>query len=207
MFELMDLPYGQDAFEPYLSARTLDHHHKGHHGTYVRNLNQLVAERCEYQGLKLKEVICLSHEKKDTKIFNNSAQIWNHDFYWNSLSPIPQDRVISNASFQQALEASFGSMQAFKDAFAAAALGQFGSGWGWLVLKDDGKLDIMCTANAEVPFLKGDYPLLTIDVWEHAYYLDYQQKRADYLKNIIEFGLNMVWAEKRFAMKFAGQDF
>ncbi|MBH1988794.1 MAG: superoxide dismutase [Myxococcaceae bacterium] len=168
-YKLPELPYSKNALAPYISEETLDYHHGKHHQTYVTNLNNLVQNR------PLEELI----RTESGAIFNNAAQIWNHTFYWHSLSPQggqePKDRV------QAAINRDFGSFEAFKNLFTQAALGQFGSGWAWLVQDSAGKLVIRATSNAESPLQTNENPILTCDVWEHAYYIDYRNARAKYV--------------------------
>lgn len=190
------LPYADNALDPVISAHTLSFHYGKHHKAYVDNLNKLVVGT-EFADMSLEEVIKGSAGKADkAAIFNNSAQIWNHTFYWNSLKPNGGGEP--PAALKQKIEASFASVDECKKELAAAAVSQFGSGWAWLVA-DGAKLKIVKTGNAEVPFTSGLKPLLTIDVWEHAYYLDYQNRRADYVNAILDKLIN--W---EFALKNAG---
>jgi superoxide dismutase, Fe-Mn family len=190
------LPYADNGLDPIISANTISFHYGKHHKTYVDNLNKLVVGT-EFADLSLEDVIKGSAGKADkAAIFNNSAQIWNHTFYWNSLKPNGGGEP--PAALKQMIEASFASVDECKKELAAAAVSQFGSGWAWLVA-DGAKLKIVKTANAEVPFTSGLKPLLTIDVWEHAYYLDYQNRRADYVNAILDKLIN--W---EFALKNAG---
>ncbi len=175
---LPPLPYALDALTPYISRETLEYHHGKHHQTYVDNLNKLIVWT-EFESLSLEEII-----KKAPKggIFNNSAQIWNHTFYFDSLAPssIP---TLSEAFLSQIVE-KWGNIESFQMAFNDVALKTFGSGWAWLVKKSDGSLDIISTSNAETPLTDTSViPLLTCDVWEHAYYIDYRNARAKYLEN------------------------
>jgi Fe-Mn family superoxide dismutase len=172
------LPYELDALVPYISRETLEYHYGKHHQTYVDNLNKLIVWT-EFESLSLEEII-----KKAPKggIFNNSAQIWNHTFYFDSLAPssIP---TLSEAFLSQMVE-KWGNIESFQGAFNDVALKTFGSGWAWLVKKSDGSLDIISTSNAETPLTDSSItPLLTCDVWEHAYYIDYRNARAKYLEN------------------------
>ena len=191
MFTLSPLPFELSALEPHISARTLEFHHGKHHQTYVGNLNKLIAGT-DNETKSLEEIMAVSFNQPDqTAIFNNAAQVYNHNFYWQSLNPAPTK---PGAEMTQMVVDSFGSLEAFNEQFLATALAQFGSGWVWLVL-EAGKLKIVKTANADNPLVHGQKPLLTIDVWEHAYYLDYQNRRADYGKNIIANLLNWDFAE------------
>ena len=193
---LPTLPYADNGLDPIISANTISFHYGKHHKAYVDNLNKLVVGT-EFADLSLEDVIKGSAGKADkAAIFNNSAQIWNHTFYWNSLKPNGGGEP--PAALKQKIEASFASVDECKKELAAAAVSQFGSGWAWLVA-DGAKLKIVKTANAEVPFTSGLKPLLTIDVWEHAYYLDYQNRRADYVNAILDKLIN--W---EFALKNAG---
>ncbi len=194
MFTLMALPYADDALAPIVSANTLSFHHGKHHKTYVDNLNNLV-KGTEFEGQSLEAIVTATAGKADkAPLFNNAAQIWNHDFYWNSLKPngggMPTGKVAEK------INESFGSFDEFKKQMAATTVGQFGSGWGWLVADAAGKLKVVKTGNAEVPMTQGLKPLLTIDVWEHAYYLDHQNRRADYVNAVIDKLLNWDFAAK-----------
>jgi len=171
---LPELPYPKKALDPYISEETLDYHYGKHHQAYVNKLNILIEDN-EFVNCSLEEMI------KEAKgaIFNNAAQVWNHTFYWNSLSPKgggppPQETA-------DALEKAFGSVEKFKEQFTACALGQFGSGWAWLVKNPEDKLEALSTGNADNPLQTGNKPLLTCDVWEHAYYIDYRNARPSYL--------------------------
>jgi Fe-Mn family superoxide dismutase len=188
---LPPLPYAENALEPIISAKTLSFHYGKHHKAYVDNLNKLITGT-DYSDLSLEEIIKGSVGRPErAAIFNNAAQIWNHTFYWNSLSP--KGGGEPPAALKHKIEASFGSVDAFKKEFAAAAVSQFGSGWAWLVLEDD-KLKVIKTANAEDPLTTGKRPLLTIDVWEHAYYLDYQNRRPDYVNAVLDKLINWEFA-------------
>jgi Fe-Mn family superoxide dismutase len=173
--ELPALPYSQDALQPTISAETLEYHYGKHHQAYVTNLNNLI-EGTEYAELSLEDII----RKATAGIFNNAAQVWNHTFYWNSLSP--QGGGDPSGALADQIKTTFGSVDAFKEQFSKAGATQFGSGWVWLVKKADGSLAIYSTANAECPLTQGDTPLLTCDVWEHAYYIDYRNARPKYLE-------------------------
>lgn len=179
---LPDLPYGKDALAPYISANTLEFHYGKHHKTYVDNLNKLI-DGNDMAKLSLEEIITNSaKDSAKTGIFNNAAQVWNHSFYWKCLKK--QGGGAPVGAVAEKINAAFGSYDKFAEELKNAGLTQFGSGWAWLVL--DGKnLKITKTANADTPLAHGQKPLLTIDVWEHAYYLDYQNRRADYLSAVI----------------------
>jgi len=188
---LPPLPYAENALEPVITAKTLSFHYGKHHKAYVDNLNKLITGT-DYSDLSLEEIIKGTVGRPErVAIFNNAAQIWNHTFYWNSLSP--KGGGDPPAALKHKIEASFGSVDAFKKEFAAAAVSQFGSGWAWLIL-EDGKLKVVKTANAEDPLTTGKKPLLTIDVWEHAYYLDYQNRRPDYVNAVLDKLINWEFA-------------
>lgn len=190
-FTLPTLPYAQNALEPVISGNTLSFHYGKHHQAYVDNLNKAIAGT-EYADMPLEKIITATVGNKDkTAIFNNAAQNWNHTFYWNSLKPNGGGEP--PAALKAKLEAAFGSVDAAKKELATAATSQFGSGWAWLVQEGD-KLKVVKTPNAEVPFTAGQKPLLTIDVWEHAYYLDYQNKRADYVNAVLDKLINWEFA-------------
>jgi Fe-Mn family superoxide dismutase len=180
---LPPLPYAENALEPVITAKTIGFHYGKHHKAYVDNLNKLVAGT-EYASQSLEKIIVnTAGQMERAAIFNNAAQVWNHTFYWKSLSP--KGGGEPPASLAQKIAASFGSVDACKKELANAAVTQFGSGWSWLVL-DGGTLKVVKTSNAEVPLTKGMKPLLAIDVWEHAYYLDYQNRRADYVAAVLD---------------------
>ncbi len=174
-FELPALPYARDALAPHISAETIDFHYGKHHQTYVTNLNNLIPGT-EFESMSLEEIIKTS----SGGIFNNAAQVWNHTFYWNSLSPTGGGEPTGRLA--EAITRSFGSFGAFKEEFTKVALGTFGSGWAWLVERPDGSLGIASTSNAATPLTGPDRPLLTCDVWEHAYYIDYRNARAKYVE-------------------------
>ncbi|HUI16844.1 MAG TPA: superoxide dismutase [Alphaproteobacteria bacterium] len=195
-FSLPKLPYEENALEPLVSARTLSFHYGKHHAGYVAALNRLV-EGSAYQELELAEVVRRTAQDPTAKaVFNNAAQAWNHQFYWQSMAPRgggePDDKL------RRAIERDFGTVKALRAAFAKAALGQFGSGWTWLVADPNGKLGLLATANADTPITRGETPLVAIDLWEHAYYLDYQNRRADYVTAWIDRLINWRFAERNF---------
>lgn len=173
--ELPALPYEKNALEPHISAETLEYHHGKHHKTYVDNLNKQIAGT-EFEGKELEEII----HKSQGGMFNNAAQVWNHTFYWNCLSPDGGGTPSGNLA--DAINKAFGSFDAFKEQFTQTALGTFGSGWAWLVQRPDGSLALVSTSNAATPLTSPDKPLLTCDVWEHAYYIDYRNARAKYVE-------------------------
>ncbi len=192
---LPDLPYAIDALEPHISAQTLKFHHGKHHQAYVNKTSELVSGT-DLDGKPVDEIVVAAHRQKDGKLFNQAAQVWNHTFYWNSLSPkgggAPSGELLAK------IEAAFGDVETFKSEFKAAAAGQFGSGWAWLVLDGD-KLAITTTANADTPLVHGLTPLLTVDVWEHAYYLDYQNARPGYLDTVLDKLINWDFAAENLA--------
>jgi len=176
-FELPPLPYAKEALAPTISAETLDYHYGKHHQAYVTNLNNLT-KGTEFEGMTLEEVIM----KSSGGIFNNAAQVWNHSFYWNGLSPTGGGEP--GGALAEAIAASFGSFEEFKKLFTTAAATNFGSGWTWLVKNAEGQLEIYNTSNAGTPMTAGKKALLTLDVWEHAYYIDYRNARPKYLEEI-----------------------
>jgi Fe-Mn family superoxide dismutase len=174
---LSPLPFAKDALEPVISAETIDFHYGKHHQAYVTNLNNLIPGT-EFENASLHTIVMQS----DGGIFNNAAQVWNHTFYWNGLSP--EGGGEPAGALAAAIDKAFGSFAAFKEAFVKSAVGNFGSGWTWLVKNEDGSLAIVNTSNAANPLRDGKKPLLTIDVWEHAYYIDYRNARPKYLEEI-----------------------
>jgi Fe-Mn family superoxide dismutase len=189
---LPSLPYAENALDPVISTRTVGIHYGKHHKTYVDNLNKLIADT-ELAGLSLEEIISkAAGQANKAGIFNNAAQIWNHTFYWNSLSQ--KGGGEPPLILKQKIESSFGNLDTCKKELAAAAMTQFGSGWAWLVMNGD-KLEVTKTANAESPLSMGVKPLLVIDVWEHAYYLDYENRRIEYVNAVIEKLINWGSAE------------
>ena len=195
-FSLPPLPYPDTALEPLISANTLSFHYGKHHKAYVDNLNKLV-EGKDMASMTLEQIIHASAGKADMAgVFNNAAQVWNHTFYWNSMKPNGGGKP--TGALAAAIDKDLGGYDKFKADLSAAAMTQFGSGWAWLV-SDAGTLKIVKTGNAEVPLTKGQKPLLTIDVWEHAYYLDYQNLRAKYVETLIDKLLNWDFANANFA--------
>jgi Fe-Mn family superoxide dismutase len=191
MFKLPPLPYAESALAPVISANTLSLHYGKHHKTYVDTLNKLV-KGTDYESAPLERIVAeTAGQAEKAQLFNNAAQAWNHTFYWNCLKGGGGGKP--GRKLAQMIDANLGGYDKFKKEFADACVSQFGSGWGWLVF-DGGALKIVKTGNAEVPFTKGQTPLLTIDVWEHAYYLDYQNKRADYVNAVINKLLNWDFA-------------
>ncbi|HHH0015497.1 TPA: superoxide dismutase [Fe] [Yersinia enterocolitica] len=190
-FELPALPYAQNALEPHISAETLEYHYGKHHNTYVVNLNNLIKDT-EFAGKSLEEIVKTS----SGGIFNNAAQVWNHTFYWHCLSPNGGGEPTGKVA--DAINQSFGSFAEFKAQFTDAAVKNFGAGWTWLVKKADGTLAIVSTSNAATPLTTADKPLLTVDVWEHAYYIDYRNARPKYLENFWAL-VNWSFIEKNLA--------
>ena len=174
-FELPGLPYAKNRLVPHISEETLEYHHGKHHQTYVTNLNNLISGT-EFEGLTLEDIIL----KSSGPIFNNAAQVWNHTFYWNSL--IPNGGGEPAGVLAEAINTTFGSFAKFKEEFNKCAVTTFGSGWAWLVKNTDGSLALVSTSNAACPLTTGQIPLLTCDVWEHAYYIDYRNARPAYLE-------------------------
>ena len=196
MIELPNLPYERNALEPYISENTINFHYGKHHQAYVTNLNNLI-KGTELEGKSLEEIIKISaNDKTKMGIFNNAAQVWNHTFYWNSMKPNgggkPSDKVLEK------IEADFGSFENFIIEFKNAGATQFGSGWAWLVLENN-KLKITKTANAETPLTTEAKPLMTMDVWEHAYYLDFQNARPNYIDTFLNHLVNWDFVAKNLA--------
>ena len=186
------LPYARTALVPHISEETLDFHYGKHHQTYVTNLNNLI-KGTEFENLSLEEII----KKSSAGIYNNSAQIWNHTFFWSSMKP--NGGGAPTGALADAINAKWGSFDAFKAAFQASAVGNFGSGWTWLVKKADGSVDIVNMGAAGTPLTTGDKALLTIDVWEHAYYIDYRNVRAKYVETFLANLANWDFAAANFA--------
>jgi Fe-Mn family superoxide dismutase len=176
------LPYEKTALEPFISAQTLEYHHGKHHNAYVVKLNELIANT-EMANDDLETIIMKSAKDKGP-IFNNAAQVWNHTFYWNCMKP--QGGSKPSGALAQKIDTDFGSFDNFATTFRNAGANRFGSGWAWLVQGKDGKLKITSTGNAELPMTEGEIALLTMDVWEHAYYLDYQNRRPDYMATFLD---------------------
>lgn len=191
---LPDLPYARDALAPHISEQTLDFHYGKHHQAYVDNLNKLISGSA-LDDASLEEIIHETAGKPDRQsVFNNAAQVWNHTFYWRSMTP--NGGGAPTGDIAKAIEKDFGGYEGFREAFAKAGATQFGSGWAWLVVKD-GKLEARKTPNAELPLTeKGVTPLLTMDVWEHAYYLDYQNRRPAYIETFLDKLVNWEFAEE-----------
>jgi|TARA_B110000240_G_scaffold133149_1_gene147780 Fe-Mn family superoxide dismutase len=190
-FELPALPYADDALEPHISAETISFHYGKHHQTYVTNLNKLVPGTA-FEDLSVEQIIM----KAEGGIFNNAAQIWNHTFYWNGLTPNGKD--VASGTLASAITEKFGSFDEFKAKFSTSAATNFGAGWTWLVKNNDGSIEIVNTSNAGCPLTDGQTPLLTCDVWEHAYYIDYRNARPKYVETFWKL-VNWDFVEANFA--------
>jgi len=193
--ELPDLPYAHDALAPHISKQTLEFHHDKHHAAYVTNLNKAIAGG-PLDGKSLEDIILAAWKDKDMGVFNNAAQVWNHTFYWHSMKPGGGGKP--SGDLAAAIDRDFGSFDAFAEKFKTAGATRFGSGWAWLVVKN-GKLDVISTGNAELPLTDGVTALLTMDVWEHAYYLDFQNRRPDYIGTFLGELVNWDFAAENFA--------
>ncbi len=194
-FVLPALPFALNALEPHISARTFEFHHGKHHLAYINNLNALTKDT-PLASMAIEDIIhATANDDAKAGIFNNAAQVWNHTFFWNSLTPkhMPPPKPLA-----EKIEIDFGSFDAFKEQFKQAAVGQFGSGWAWLVA-DRGKLKVVKTPNAMNPMIAGQTPLLTCDVWEHAYYLDYQNRRPDFVQAFLDNLANWAFAAANLA--------
>lgn len=189
--QLPPLPYPKDALEPHMSAETFDYHYAKHHQAYVTNLNKLI-KGTEFEDLGLEDIV----RKSSGGIFNNAAQVWNHTFFWNCLKPNGGGQP--QGALAAAIDKKWGSYDAFREAFTASAVGNFGSGWTWLVKKADGGVDIVNTSNAATPLTTGDTALLTIDVWEHAYYVDYRNLRPKFVETFLGALVSWSFAENNF---------
>ena len=193
-FELPALPYATNALEPHMSARTFEFHHGKHHKAYVDMLNTLIPGTA-FEKSSLEDIITATHNDADkAKIYNNAAQIWNHTFFWNSMKP--QGGGAPTGRIAELINHAFGDLATFKAKFKDATLTQFGSGWAWLVLNKGGQLEIVKTANALCPIAMGLKPILTCDVWEHAYYIDYQNRRGDMVQSFLDHLVNWDFAAK-----------
>ena len=189
-----DLPYPIDALEPNVSARTLEFHHGKHHKAYVDKLNAAI-KGTNYETQSLEAIIESAHDAGDAGVFNNAAQSWNHTFLWHSMSPVGGGEP--TGVLADAINKKFGGFDKFRDAFKQAAMGQFGSGWAWLVRTSDG-VEIMTTGNADTPIVHGRTPLITLDVWEHAYYLDFQNQRDAYIDAFLDALVNWEFAAANY---------
>jgi len=202
MFKLPELPFASNALEPLMSKATLDIHHGKHHAAYVKNMNAILAELGDPPET-LEDVIALAVRENNKKLFNNAAQTWNHAFFWESLSPTPQQ---PQGELKAALEKAFGSVDGFREKFAAAGVGHFASGWAWLVADRNGEVKIIDTHDAAtVATEEGLTPLFVSDVWEHAYYIDFKNDRAAFLKAFTEKLINWRFAERQYAAARAGE--
>ena len=194
-FELPELPYAKDALAPHMSAETMELHHDKHHAAYVNKANELV-QGTGLEGRPLEDVVRESWKNPELGgLFNQSAQIWNHTFYWHSMSPNGGGNIPGR--LEGKIKEDFGSLDAFKEAFVQAGVSQFGSGWAWLVV-DNGRLAVTKTSNAENPLVHNQTPLMVCDVWEHAYYVDYRNRRPDFLKTWIDNLVNWEFAAEKF---------
>ena len=190
-FQKIKLPYNFDALSPYLSEKTMDFHYNKHHQGYIDKLNELVKDT-DLENQALDDVIQTTHQNDQTKIFNSAAQAWNHNFFWQSIKPNGGGEPIGD--IKEKILQTFDSYENFKKEFTQAAVTLFGSGWVWLVLEGT-RLKITQTSNADLPFIYSQQPLLTLDVWEHAYYLDYQNRRPDFIKAFLDHLINWNFAE------------
>lgn len=191
--QLPTLPFAADALEPHMSRETLEYHHGKHHAAYVNNTNTLI-KGTEFENLPLEDII---RKAPAGGIFNNAAQVWNHSFFWQCLKPSGGGEP--KGALAAAIQAKWGSYAAFKEAFHKSAVGNFGSGWTWLVKKPDGTVDIVNTSNGQTPLTTADKALLTIDVWEHAYYIDFRNRRPDFVTTFLDHLVNWDFAEKNFS--------
>ncbi|OBX75396.1 superoxide dismutase [Faucicola atlantae] len=200
---LPDLPYSKDALEPHISAETLEFHHDKHHAAYVNKLNELLPGS-GLEGKELDEIIKTSaKDDSKTAIFNQAAQVWNHTFYWNSMTPNGGGEP--TGELKDKINEAFGSYAKFREEFKNAAVSQFGSGWAWLVADSEGgKLSIMKTSNADTPMVHGKVAVLTCDVWEHAYYIDYRNRRPDYVDTFLDNLVNWEYANAKYHERSAG---
>lgn len=180
-FQLPELPFAKDALGKYMSAETLDYHHGKHHNAYVQKTNSMVAEH-GLEDASLTDVIQHAHDRQKSGLFNNAAQIWNHSFFWQCLAPAGS--TSPTGKLKTMIDSDFGSQDSLLEALQAESAGHFGSGWGWLIL-NNGKLEVTSLHDADTPLVHGMTPLLTLDVWEHAYYIDYRNARPDYLKSVL----------------------
>lgn len=189
--KLPALPYAMDALAPHISKETFEFHYGKHHQAYVTNLNNLI-KGGEFENASLEDII----KKSSAGVFNNAAQVWNHTFFWNSMKPAGGGAP--SGALAAAIDKKFGSYDAFKDAFTKSAVGNFGSGWTWLVKKADGSVDLVNTSNAATPLTGADKPLLTIDVWEHAYYIDFRNARPKFVETYLASLVNWDFAANNF---------
>jgi superoxide dismutase, Fe-Mn family len=194
IFILPQLPYRENALEPAISARTISFHYGEHHAGYVKTLNKLI-DGTSLASRPLEEIVLqTAKDPKAAAIFHNAAQVWNHNFYWLSMGPKGGGEPAGK--LKRSIESEFGNFKDFRSAFSKAAVGEFGSGWVWLVVNREDKLEIAITSNADTPLMDGKKPLITLDVWEHAYYLDFQNRRADYIASWFDKLVDWRFAEK-----------
>lgn len=191
-FALPDLPHAHDALEPHMSKSTFEFHHDKHHQKYVDTLNDLI-KGTDNEGKSLEDII----KSSEGKLFNQAAQVWNHTFFWNSMTPNGGGKP--TGAVAEAIDRDFGSYDKFAEEFSNVAAGEFGSGWAWLVADDAGKLSVISTHDADTPLAHGKKAIITLDVWEHAYYLDYQNKRPDYIKTFLDKLVNWDFANENLA--------
>jgi Fe-Mn family superoxide dismutase len=190
--KLPELPYATDALAPHMSKETFEFHYGKHHQAYVTNLNNLI-KGTEFENASLEDIV----RKSQGGVFNNAAQVWNHTFFWHCMTPNGGGEP--TGALADAIKAKWGSYDAFKEAFTKSAVGNFGSGWTWLVKKADGSVDIVNTSNAATPLTGADKPLLTVDVWEHAYYIDYRNARPKFVETFLNKLVNWAFVTKNFA--------
>lgn len=195
LFKLPELPYELNALEPHVSKDTMEVHHGKHHAKYIETLNSLI-EGIDYEKMSLREIMFESIDRKDQKVFNNAGQSWNHTFFWHCMTPEKEKKELSS-DFKKVIEKNFGSFDEFKNQFIRSAMGQFGSGWTWLVKDQDDTLSIMSLSNAGNPMLEGKSPILTCDVWEHAYYLDYKNEREKFVRGFFDI-INWQFVESNY---------
>lgn len=195
-FELPKLPYAYDALDPYMSAKTLEYHHDKHHLAYVDNGNKLL-EGCDHMGDTLEDVVINAHKQGNQGLFNNAGQHWNHKHFWNWMKANGGGAIPGEV--ESAITDSFGSYDAFREEFIQAGLTQFGSGWAWLVINSEGKLEVTKTPNAENPLIHGQTAILGVDVWEHSYYIDYRNARPKYMEAFIDNMVNWEYVAELFA--------
>lgn len=194
-FELPELPYAYDALDPFMSAETLEFHHDKHHNAYVVKGNEIL-EGLEHMGDTLEDVVVNAHKKGEQGLFNNAGQHWNHKHFWNWMKPNGGGAIPGN--LESAINDSFGSFDGFRNEFLNAGVTQFGSGWAWLVMNADGKLEVTKTANADNPLTSGKTALLGCDVWEHSYYIDYRNARPKYLEAFVDSLVNWEYVSELF---------
>lgn len=202
MFKLPELPFSHDALEPLMSRTTLETHHGKHHAAYIKNMNAILAERADAPST-VEDVVALAVRENNKKLFNNAAQAWNHAFFWESLSPTLQQ---PEGALKAAIEQAFGSVEGFREKFIAAGVGHFASGWAWLVADKAGAVKIIDTHDAETAITDNSVtPLLVSDVWEHAYYIDFKNDRAAFLKGFVETLANWRFAQAQYDAARAGK--